>query len=145
MKHFFDLRILPANIAGNEAILNFKIDKGLITWGGIYFPAGCHGRVYVRLIFQAHQILPRNQIGWCHGDNDWWDGNLYFPVTAHPLNIRVEAYADNCIFEHTVQIGLELMPWLMVPRWEELLEMLTEFWKELGIKIPPTTPQEMKM
>lgn len=128
----------------NLTTLKFKIDKGLITWAGVYFPNGCQGRVYAKLYFQAHQILPRAQESWCHGNAGWWEGYMYIPVTAHPLEILVEAWADETNFAHTLQIGLEIRPWLLSPRWEELIDGLHALLREFGIEIPEYTPQEYK-
>ena len=142
MRYLADLTILPANTKTNIVTLKFKIDKGLITWAGVYFPAGCNGRVYTRIIFQAHQIYPRNIDGWCHGEDGWRDGILYFPVTASPMDIVIEAYSDNCNWEHTLTVGIELQPWNLVPAWDILVDFLITMGEALGIWAPTYTQRE---
>lgn len=139
MKHFHDVTITPAHLPAAPLIYKFKVDKGLITWCGAYFPPGCHGVVRVKIYFQTHQILPRNQEGWMHGNAGWWQGFLYFPVTAEPLTIRVEAWSYDTPkdkasgYSHTITIGLELTPFSMVPAWDRLIGVLTKIAQMIGV------------
>lgn len=144
MKIFNDYTVLTTHTKTAELVETFKVDKGLITWAGVYFPNGCHGVVYAKIFFQEHQILPRNQEAWCHGNAGWWDGALYFPVTASPLTIKVVAYSVNAMFNHTITIGIEIMPFSMVPQWDSLVELFTKIARQLGVYIPPAEPEEMK-
>jgi len=144
MKHFHDYTILTTNIKGNELVETFGVDKGLITWAGVFFPPGCHGHVFAKILFQEHQILPRNQESWCHGNACWWDGELYFPVTAAPLKIKVIAYTPGANFDHTITVALELMPFSMVPQWDALVDLFTRIAKQIGVFIPKPQPEEMK-
>ena len=143
MKHFHDLTVLTTHTAIAPLAYTFKIDKGLITWCGTFFPPGCHGRVYTKIYFQAHQIIPRNQESWCHGNNGWWQGFLYFPVTAEPLQIKVEAYSVAAIYSHTVTIGLELTPWEQVPAWDKLITLIRHLIEAIGLPLPPPKVTEM--
>lgn len=127
--------MLTTNTRTNLAIDEFKIDKGLITWCGIYFPSGQHARVYARVFFQAHQILPRDPDSWCHGNDGWLEARMEFPVTAEPMNIKVEAYGETCKYNHTLQIGLELIPWKDVPRWDKMLMFYKRFAEMLGFNL----------
>lgn len=144
MKHFHDITVAVANTATNPVVYTFKVDKGLITWAGVFFPPGCHGVVHVKIFFQAHQILPRNQEAWVRGNAGWWDGELYFPVTAAPMVIKVIAYSHDDIndcdagFPHLIIIGLELTPWNMIPPWERLLLIWERVAKIFGVTLPPT-------
>lgn len=143
MKHFHDIEIAAGTKVATWTRYEFNVDKGLITWCGVFFPPGCHGTVYAKIFFQTHQILPRNQEGWCHGNGDWWQGDLYFPVTAAPLKIVVYAYGNNTLFAHTITVGLELTPFTMIPAWDKLIGVLTRIAKGLGIFVPK--PQQTEM
>jgi len=145
MKHFQDLTVAVANVETNKATLKFDIDKGLITWAGIFFPPGCHNVVYGKIFFQEHQILPRGQESWCHGDAGWWDAMMYFPVTAKPLEIKAVAYNVDACYEHELQIGLELMPFTMVPQWDKLIEFLKSVGAETGLWLTEEQITEMTM
>lgn len=151
MKTFRDLLVRGGdsvaairNIKTRLAVDKFKVDKGLVKWVGIYFPKGCSGMVYARMFFQTHQILPRDQHEWTHGDGGWWGGDVYVPVTAAPLGIKVEAYEDDCDFDHTIQIGVEITPWNMVARHEEQAKYMRLFVQSLGVPIPKEEPSEFK-
>jgi len=149
MKHFHDINVAVVNIETNPVVYTFKIDKGLITWAGVYFPDGCNEVVHVKVFFQDHQILPRNQENWCKGNGGWWSGELYFPVTAAPMTIKVIAYSWNdrltvaARYPHRITVGLELTPWVMVPMWERLLGIWERMAKALGVKVPPPEVTEM--
>lgn len=143
MKHFHDLTVKTTHTKKAPLVYTFNVDKGLITWAGVFYPPGCHGRVNSKIFFQTHQILPRNQEAWMHGDDGWWQGDLYFPVTAAPLTIKVIAYADNCKYDHTITAGLELTPFSMIPAWDKLILILTKIATMLGVRVPKPTPTEM--
>ena len=143
MKHFHDITVLTTHIKGAENVYTFNVDKGLITWCGVFFPPGCHGVIYAKIFFQEHQILPRNQEAWCHGNNGWWDGKLYFPVTAAPLTIKVVSYSVNARFDHMITIGLELTPFTMIPAWDKLIGVLVKIARIFGVHIPKEQPSEM--
>lgn len=144
MKHFYDIDVLTTDVAATPKENVYHISKGLISWCGIFFPPGCHGVVHAKVLFQEHQILPRNPDGWCHGNDGWWDGKLYFPVTAQPFEIKVIAYSDNALFDHTITIGLELTPFSMIPAWDKLIGVLTKIARLFGVHIPKEQPSEMK-
>ena len=144
MKHFQDLQVLTTHTKANLATLEFKIDKGLITWVGVFFPAGCHALVYARVFFQAHQILPRDPDQWCHGNDGWWGGDLYFPITAEPLKVKVEGWSNSCTYNHVITIGLEVTPWRYIPAWDKLVSLWKAFMNFIGAPIPePTAEEEM--
>ena len=144
VKHFHDLVINIPAIPPVLDTLELKIDKGLITSCGIFFAAGCHGMVNAKVYFQAHQILPRDQSQWCHGNAGWWEGYLYVPVTAFPLNIKVEGYSVGTTYPHTVQLGLEVMPFAMVPQWEKLVRLNEKLLEAIGIPLPPIIEEEVE-
>ena len=152
MKHFRDILVLPVPTTANPWKDIFNVDKGLITWCGIYFPPGCHGMVYAKVFFQAHQILPRDPDQWCHGNAGWWGGDIYFPVTAEPLTIRTEMHSGApavpptpTTYQHTLTLGLELMPFEMVPDWERLLYLNEKLLRAMGVELPPLPPKEAKV
>ena len=145
MKEFHDFTILVANTEANKATLEFNIDKGLISWAGFYYPAGCRGVVRARMFFQTHQILPRNVGSWCRGENGWWQGFMYFPVTASPLKIVCEGFNVNACYPHTIQVGLELQPWEMVPRWDKMLHFFRQFAVALGYPIREPEAEEFSL
>jgi len=121
VKVYLDYTVLTTHTLAALLREKFKVDMGLITWAGIYFPAGCNGLVNAKLYFQAHQILPRTQEAWCHGNDGWWDSEMYVPVDASPLQCMLEAYANNTLFNHTITVAVEIMPFEMVPQWDTLI------------------------
>jgi len=143
MKHIDYITVLPINTKDNLVTLKFKLDRGLITETGFYFPAGCHGRVYLRMLLDAHQIFPRDPNTWASGDDGWAIGQTYFPVTASPAQIVVEAYADGVIWQHKITIAVEVKPWQVVEQWSTLIDFITALGEELGIWEPSVEPTEM--
>jgi len=134
LKHFHDLVVLTTHTKDDPLYYDFRIDKGLITEVGVFFPPGCHNKVYAKVYFQAHQIIPRNQEAWCHGNNGWWTGALYFPVVASPLKCKVEAWSDNCDYNHTITVAVELTPFEQVPMWDKLVSSLDSLLEFIGIR-----------
>jgi len=147
MKQFHDILVRHAPGGGEQAhtrtapkIHKFKIDKGLVTWGGVYFPAGCVTRVFAKMFFQAHQILPRNQESWMHGENGWWAGDLDFIVDASPLTVKIIAFQEaaaggNLLYDHEITAAIEVKPFEMIPAWDKVTLTLTKIGKLLGVKV----------
>jgi hypothetical protein len=95
--------------------------------------------VYAKVFFQAHQILPRNQESWCHGNNGWWDEEASFPVDASPLKCKIVAWANSTLFDHTITVVVEVTPFAMVPIWDKvdyLINGISELF-EFGLYAPP--------
>ena len=142
MKLFYDLTVAAAPVTPVLHTLDFKIDKGLIKYCGVFGPPGCHGRVNVKVYFQTHQILPRNQEHWCRPNGDWWGGEMWFPVTAEPLQIKVEAWANVTTYQHVMTIAIELVPWEYVPAWDRLIALLSRMLQFMGAPVPKMTVTE---
>lgn len=136
MKLYVELEVLTTNQEANPATETVGIDKGLITEAGIYFPNGVRGVVRAKIEFQAHQIHPRNQEAWCRGDAGWWKGDLYQPVTAAPLEIKVIGWTPQANHNHVITAMIEIMPWDQVPAWGKVTELLTRLSKTFGIILP---------
>ncbi|MCL6579346.1 MAG: hypothetical protein K6T73_08170 [Candidatus Bathyarchaeota archaeon] len=112
----------------------FKIDRGVITEAGIFFPPGCHGLVYAKLFFQAHQILPRNQESWCHGNNGWWREDAEMPVDSSPQTCKVVAWADGTSYNHTITVCVEVSPFSYIPRWDEVVGAISALLDLLSVE-----------
>lgn len=149
MKHFHDILVASGRDSTNPVVHEFSVDKGLITECGVYFPRGCNGIVRAKIFFQEHQILPRNQESWMHGTNGWWQGDLYFPVTAAPLTIKViawsydDAFTAQAGYDHTITACLELTPFTMIPAWDKLIWLMTKMVQALGVYVPKPKVTEM--
>jgi hypothetical protein len=142
MKFFVDLTVLTTHTQTNPLVSTFKIDKGVIQEIGIFYPSGCHGLVYAKVFFQAHQILPRNQESWCHGNNGWWSESASIEVTDSPLKVKVIAWALDTLFDHTITVCIELSPFSYVPKWDGVMEKLDELTELLGTESPASTEEE---
>jgi len=124
MKFFLDCTVLTTHTQNAPLVTTFNIDTGLITHVGVFYPSGCHGRVYAKVFFQAHQILPRNQESWCHGNNGWFEEDASFTVDASPLKIKIVAWAEDTDFNHTITVCVEVTPFPLVPVWDKVDYMI---------------------
>jgi hypothetical protein len=136
MKFFIDCIVLTTHTKANPLVVEFDIDRGVITEAGVFYPNGCHGLVYAKVFYQAHQILPRNQESWCHGNNGWWSETASFQVVDSPMRVKVVAWANGTIYDHTITICIEVSPFSNVPRWDKVVDNLDELIELLGIESP---------
>lgn len=132
MKLFNDYTVTPAHTQTAPLVQTFEIDMGLITEAGVRFLAGCNNLVNVKIFFQEHQIFPRNQETWAHGNDEWVRGKLEFPVTAAPLVIKVIAWSQYCAFNHTITVEIEILPFPAKPQWQELIDLMTRLAEVIG-------------
>jgi len=134
MKFFLDVTVLTTHTAAAPLIAEFDIDRGIITEAGVYFPAGCNGLVFAKLYYQSHQILPRNQESWCHGNDGWWSEEAAFPVIDSPMTIKIEAYATGTIYNHTITIIVEVSPFAIVAQWDKVIKALEGIGEIIGVE-----------
>ena len=134
LKFFVDVTVLTTHTQNNPLVETFKIDRGIITYAGIFYPNGCHGLVYAKLFYQAHQILPRNQESWCHGNNGWWEEQASMVVDSSPMKVKIVAFALNTLFNHIITVCVEVVPFGEQPRWNELISYLSGFASALGLE-----------
>jgi len=132
MKVFMDYTVLTTHTINAPLVNSFKLDRGIITEAGIFFPPGCHGRVYAKLFFQNHQILPRTQESWCHGNAGWWSSETNVEVVDAPEVIKIIAYADATLYNHTITVVVELAPFASMPRWDKVEEIANAIEEALG-------------
>ena len=131
MKFFIDCTVLTTHTEDNPLVETFRIDKGLIANAGVFFPPGCHGRIYAKLFLAGHQILPRNQESWCRGNAGWWSEEAQIPVIDEPLVIKVVAWADGTLYDHTVTVEVEVVPFGTQPQWDTLTDFISKLEDEL--------------
>ena len=133
--------MLTTHIRATPFVDDFKIDKGVITDVGVFFPPGCHGVVHTKVFLQAHQILPRNQESWCRGNNGWWREDACITVVDSPLQVKVVAWSLNADYDHVITVSIELIPFSQFAQWDKVVYLLQGFAEAFGIETP-WQPQE---
>ena len=135
MKQFHDITVLTTNTVDNPVVYTFKIDKGVVSYIGVFYPPGCHGVVHAKVFFQAHQVLPRNQESWAHGNNGWWDEEAQIAVIDSPLQVKVVAYSAAAGYTHTITVCIELLPFSYTPQWDKVVAMLSSLMDVLEVEV----------
>jgi len=133
MRMFHDYTILTTHTINNKLVERFKIDRGIIKHAAIFFPNGCHGLIHAKLFYQDHQILPRNQEFWCHGNNGWWESLMNMRVDSSPMVCTVRAYALNTLYNHTITVTVEVVPFGEEPAWDSVTRFLNALSEALGV------------
>ena len=70
---------------------------------------------------------------------------MEFPVTAEPLQIKVEAWGQECNFNHEIVAAIELTTWELVPKWDKLILLMKRLVEFLGLPLPEPEPREMEV
>jgi len=88
----------------------FKVSKGFIYRAWINFPAGCAGLVKLRILHEGHPILPINKDAYINFDNYIFEVPLYFELKDEPYLITVEAWNEDEVYNHTIDLNLLVLP-----------------------------------
>ena len=57
-------------------------------------------------------------------------------MADEPLQIKIEAYADSTLYNHTITVAVELTPYEYIPAWDKLVSLLTDISMVLGVETP---------
>ena len=100
---------VPANTAESspkEQIL--KLTKGIITKVDIFFPAGCHGLVKVRILRNEFQLIPLSKGEWVTGDDAAIPTEGYYEFETIPSKLKFIAHSAGTTYPHTITVRVEI-------------------------------------
>lgn len=87
-----------------------KIDKGIITWVYVNFPAGCHGLIECVVLHHEHQIFPSTEGMSLRGSGIMIAWNEYYESYQPPYELKIKAWSPNASYNHTITIGIAVLP-----------------------------------
>lgn len=102
---------IPAQTLESDPIEKYlPLGLGTITRWFIGFPPGCAGLVHVTIYRFEHQILPEGE-----GQDLYWDGYMFvieerYALVDEPYEVKIVCWNNDDSYEHTIYIGVEIMP-----------------------------------
>ena len=112
---------IPHNTEKTDALKqDIELCYGIIREVNIYFPAGCHGLVYVKLKQGLHSVLPLGHPNYFAGNDINIKLNVGIDMTDYPYLLQFEGYNVDDTYDHTIHLLINIQ----VP---EITHKLTDF------------------
>ena len=108
MDYYKKITTPEATTEANPLLTSFKITRGYIYGGFLYFPPGSAGLLHVALNVGLHQILPANQGEYVRADNRVLPIDFFQLVDQPPFEITVTTWNESEDYEHSVDLCLFL-------------------------------------
>ena len=124
---------VPKNTQDKEPVVSEeKLTAGIIIHIGVFFPAGCHDLVKVKVLHEDSQLFPLNKGTWLTGDNGEVGGWMWFELKASSNKLKVVASAPYTSYSHTIIARVnELPPATKI--FEPLIKVAMKVGQKLGL------------
>jgi len=130
MDYYKKITTPEATTETNPLVSQFKVTKGYIRGGFLYFPPGSAGLLHVSLSLGLHQILPANQGEYVRADNRVLPIDFFQLIDQPPLEITITTWNESTTYEHSVDICL----FLHTKDYEEELKKKPGFFRKLFMR-----------
>jgi len=114
----------PSGTAQASALRStLSVPRGEIRRVRIWFPPGCAGLAYARVLIDEHQVYPSNLAAWYSGDGLLISFDDSLSLNQHTQTMALEVYNNDDTYPHTVSVGVTVWPEIKaaapagLPRW----------------------------
>lgn len=117
---------VPVNTPITEPYeFTLKVTIGMIDDILVFFPWGCAGLCYVRLIRSTWPIFPVTRNEWLRGNNIGFRFNPKYPISSDPPEIIIQAYNLDDTYVHHPIIGVSMNDTGLNPEIVKFMETFT--------------------
>lgn len=124
---FFSQEVtVPANTLRNEYQTDTMVlTKGRVIRLAVFFPWGCAGLCYVRLIRRTWQVFPLTRDVWLNGNDRTFDFATSVELTSEPYELIIQSYNLDDTYAHKPVISAEMIK-------GTIPEIFSSFMKEIA-------------
>ena len=125
---------IPKNTSASGAVeQRLKVSKGVLIDLPIFFPAGCHGLVKVRIFKGNHQLVPKNTSDWLTGDDESVPTEKYYELKEAPYELTFKGCSPNTSYAHDVTVRVTIVPdWVASAL--PLINLIAKLLQRMGVK-----------
>ena len=106
----WDITVTSGTTEASPKTQTLKLSKGVITGIDVKFPAGCHGRVKVRLLRSEFQLVPLSGGEWVTGDDEVVPTESYYELDETPAELKFVGCSPLATYNHTVTVRVAVQP-----------------------------------
>ena len=110
MDYVFVLPIPATTAITSPVTRSLRIPKGDITEVRVIFPVGCADLAHVRIFALDKQIYPSNLGSYYQGDGVFFLIRDRYPLSEFVQEVKVEGYNEDDTYQHTVTVGITVIP-----------------------------------
>lgn len=100
--------------------VKINIYEKYLTRVGIFFPPGPLLLVGVAVFYGEEQLFPHREGDWVIGDDIYIESEVEYKAPEYPWTIRVLAYNEDQVYDHTVVVYLSTRNYLLRDVFDEL-------------------------
>ena len=126
----WDITVTANTLAASPKTQILKLTKGIITKVDLFFPAGCHGLVNVRILRNEFQLIPLSRGEWVTGDDSSIPTEGFYEFETVPSALKFIAHSANTIYNHKITVRVEIKKReeikdpALIQRLDKLIEVL---------------------
>jgi hypothetical protein len=128
----WDITITADTAAATPKTQPLKLTKGIITYLGVKFPAGCNGMVKVRLMRAEFQLVPLSKGEWVIGDDETVVTEAYYDLTETPSELKFLGCSPGTSYNHTITVRVGILP-RPIASMLPLMDLLTKMLQRMGV------------
>lgn len=110
MRYRAAFKIEAGATEADPALQEMDLEPGNITEVEMLFPAGHAGLTYVQIYYQTRQIFPLSPGEAFRGDDHVLQFPEAFPIAEVPFMVELRGWAPDATLDHTVYVGITVMP-----------------------------------
>jgi len=134
MSFAWDITITADTSEATPKEQTLKLTYGIITKIGVYFPAGCHCLVKVRLLRgKLFGLLPTNPDEWVTGNDETVEYITRRRIDDQPYEVNFVGCSPDTQWDHTVTVRIEMQKEEDISPWIVLKEFVSIIKKLIGV------------
>lgn len=119
MQYNFPL-LVPANTPKSSPVrVATPLNVGQLTKASVYFPWGCAGLVYVRILWYESQLYPTNRTEWLASNDLLIEFECQEDIVEGWTHFSAEGYNEDDFYPHTPIVSFVILPfgvsWTTLP------------------------------
>jgi len=124
---------VPGNTQDKDPVVSEqKLTAGIIIRIAVFYPAGCHDLVKVKILHEDSQLFPLNKGTWLTGDDGEVGGWMWHELTPGRNKLKVLASSPGTAYSHNVIARVnELPPATKI--FEPLIKVAMKVGQRLGL------------
>ncbi len=126
------ITIPPNTPAEDPTRVDFAVDRGVIHYLEVEFPAGCAALAHLVIYYNSRQVFPSEADQDFASDNHVVQLNEYLPIDLEPLELSLRGWSDDDTYGHTLRVRVGLLrqevlqpPDRSIPLLQQLTRLIT--------------------
>lgn len=110
MKYTYPIEIPLQTLVNDPIRVLTPLNVGELSECSIYFPWGCAGLAFIRILHYETQLYPTNRDEWFYGNELLIKFGCAYEIQEGWNNFKVEGYNESKFYTHTPTVEFVVLP-----------------------------------